>query len=42
LTVSDLVHVLTKPKNALVEQYKKMFELENVELEFEKEALDKI
>jgi ATP-dependent Clp protease ATP-binding subunit ClpX len=42
LTVSDLVHILTKPKNALVKQYKKMFELENVELEFEKEALDNI
>jgi ATP-dependent Clp protease ATP-binding subunit ClpX len=42
LTVSDLVHILTEPKNALVKQYKKMFQLENVELEFEKEALENI
>jgi ATP-dependent Clp protease ATP-binding subunit ClpX len=42
LTVSDLVHILTEPKNALVKQYKKMFQLENVELEFEREALENI
>jgi ATP-dependent Clp protease ATP-binding subunit ClpX len=42
LTVSDLIHILTEPKNALVKQYKKMFHLENVELEFEKKALENI
>jgi ATP-dependent Clp protease ATP-binding subunit ClpX len=42
LTVEDLVHILTQPKNALVKQYKKMFELENVELSFEKDALEHI
>ncbi|MDR1104592.1 MAG: ATP-dependent Clp protease ATP-binding subunit ClpX, partial [Endomicrobium sp.] len=42
LTVSDLVHILTEPKNALIKQYKKMFQFENVELEFEREALEKI
>jgi ATP-dependent Clp protease ATP-binding subunit ClpX len=42
LTLSDLVHILTEPKNALVKQYKKMFAIENVELEFEKGALEKI
>ncbi|MDR2436601.1 MAG: ATP-dependent Clp protease ATP-binding subunit ClpX [Endomicrobium sp.] len=42
LTVSDLVHILTEPKNALVKQYKKMFQLENVELKFEREALENI
>jgi ATP-dependent Clp protease ATP-binding subunit ClpX len=42
LTVSDLIHILTEPKNALIKQYKKMFQFENVELEFEREALEKI
>ena len=37
-----LIEILTKPKNALVKQYKKFFELENVELEFEEEALKKM
>lgn len=35
----DLVRILTKPKNALVKQYQKLFELEDVALEFTKEAL---
>ena len=35
-----LTQILTEPKNALVKQYKKLFKLDNVELEFEKEALD--
>jgi len=34
-----LVDILTKPKNALVKQYQKMLELDNVELEFEEQAL---
>lgn len=33
-----LVEILTKPKNALVKQYQKMLELDDVELEFEDEA----
>ncbi|WP_265605856.1 ATP-dependent protease ATP-binding subunit ClpX [Bacillus velezensis] len=37
-----LVEILTKPKNALVKQYKKMLELDDVELEFEDEALSEI
>lgn len=37
-----LVAILTKPKNALVKQFKKMLELDNVELEFEEEALSEI
>jgi ATP-dependent Clp protease ATP-binding subunit ClpX len=37
-----LMDILTKPKNALVKQYKKMLELDNVELEFEEEALKEI
>ncbi|TRM12852.1 ATP-dependent protease ATP-binding subunit ClpX [Lentibacillus cibarius] len=34
-----LVDILTKPKNALVKQYEKLFDIDNVELEFEEEAL---
>lgn len=37
-----LVEILTKPKNALVKQYQKMLELDDVELEFEDEALVEI
>ncbi len=37
-----LIDIVTKPKNALVKQYQKLFKLDNVELEFEHEALEKI
>lgn len=37
-----LIDIVTKPKNALVKQYQKLFKLDNVELEFEKDALEKI
>jgi ATP-dependent Clp protease ATP-binding subunit ClpX len=39
LTEDDLVRILTEPKNALVKQYQKMFEMEKVKLTFSKEAL---
>ena len=42
LTVNDLVHILTEPKNSLAKQYKKIFELEDIELIFEEEALKEI
>ena len=35
----DLVHILTEPRNAIVKQYKRMFEIEGVDLEFEDDAL---
>ncbi len=38
----DLVRVLTEPKNALIKQYKKFFEFEEVELEFTDDALGAI
>ena len=41
-TAEDLVHILTKPKNALMKQYKKLFELDGVELTVEEEALKSI
>jgi ATP-dependent Clp protease ATP-binding subunit ClpX len=37
-----LVDILTKPKNALVKQYRKFFEFDGVELEFSDDALDAI
>ena len=42
LNVDALVRILTEPKNALAKQYQKMLELDNVELEFEDEALVEI
>ncbi|ATP41299.1 ATP-dependent Clp protease ATP-binding subunit ClpX [Solibacillus sp. R5-41] len=42
LDVDALVQILTEPKNALAKQYQKMLELDNVELEFEDEALVEI
>lgn len=32
--------ILTEPKNAIIKQYKKLFEMDNIELTFEEEALD--
>jgi ATP-dependent Clp protease ATP-binding subunit ClpX len=37
-----LVEILTKPKNALVKQYQRLFEMENVRLEFTDDALKAI
>jgi ATP-dependent Clp protease ATP-binding subunit ClpX len=37
-----LVEILTRPKNALVKQYQKLFEYENVKLRFDDEALEAI
>jgi ATP-dependent Clp protease ATP-binding subunit ClpX len=37
---SALRKILTDPKNALVKQYKKLFEMENIEVEFKEGALD--
>ena len=37
-----LIDIVTKPKNALVKQYQKLFEIDNVQLEFEEDALEQI
>ncbi len=37
-----LVKIMTEPKNSIVKQYKKLFELDDVELEFKKEALEAV
>ncbi|MFU0812183.1 MAG: ATP-dependent Clp protease ATP-binding subunit ClpX [Atopobium sp.] len=42
LKEDDLVRILTEPKDAIVKQYKRMFELEGVDLEFEPESLREI
>ena len=42
LEEEDLVRILTEPVNALVKQYKKLFELDNVQLRFSKNALKSI
>ena len=42
LDVEALVTILTEPKNALVKQYQKLFELEDVELTFQEDALKTI
>ncbi len=42
LTKEDMVHILTEPKNSIVKQYKKLFELDGVVLSFSKDALEAI
>ena len=42
LDVDALNSILTEPKNALVKQYQKMLQIDNVELEFDKDALNAI
>ena len=37
-----MMHILTKPKNALTKQYKKLFEMDNVDLQFDEDALKEI
>ena len=42
LTKEAMVRILSEPKNALMRQYQKLFELDNVKLEFTREALEEI
>ena len=42
LDEDDLVRILTEPKNAIVKQYRRMFQMEGVDLEFTPEALHAI
>ena len=39
LSESALIEILTKPKNALLKQYQRLFEMENVRLQFSEDAL---
>lgn len=42
LSVADMVRILTEPRNALVKQYRKLFQLDGVELTFDPQALEAI
>ncbi len=42
ITEEDMVRILTEPKNSLIKQYKKLFSIDNVELNFEDDALKAI
>ncbi len=42
LTEDDMVKILTEPKNALVKQFKKLFEMENVTLDFSDQAISEL
>ena len=42
LTENDLIRILTEPKNAIIKQYEKLFELDGVDLTFTHEALKEI
>ncbi|MDO4256737.1 MAG: ATP-dependent Clp protease ATP-binding subunit ClpX [Kocuria sp.] len=42
LSVPDMVRILTEPRNALVKQYRKLFQLDGVELTFDPQALEAI
>ena len=42
ISVEDMVRILTEPKNSLVRQYKKLFAIDDVQLNFEDDALNAI
>ena len=42
LTKDDMVRILVEPKNSIIKQYKKLFELDGVKLSFEREAIEAI
>lgn len=42
LDVEDMIKVLTEPKNSLIKQYKALLQMDNVDIEFEKESLEYI
>jgi ATP-dependent Clp protease ATP-binding subunit ClpX len=42
LSKEALIQILTKPKNAIIRQYQKLFEFENVKLKFSEDALDAV
>jgi len=42
LTEDDLIRILIEPKNSLIKQYRKMFKMDNVELDFTDDALVEI
>jgi len=39
LTESDLIHILTQPKNSMIKQYTKLLAMDDVKLEFDEDSL---
>lgn len=42
LTENDLVHIMTEPKNAIIKEYKELFNQDNVDLDFDDKAIKKV
>ena len=42
LNENSLIRILEEPKNALIKQYKELLSMDNIELEFEKDAIKEI
>ena len=42
LDEKSLIKILNEPKNSLIKQYKRLFEFENVELDFKEDAFQKL
>lgn len=42
LSVDDLVLILTEPKNSIIKQFKELFNLDKIDIEFEKDAIKAI
>jgi len=42
ISVDDMKHILTQPKNALIKQYQKLFDIDNVKLVFDDGAIEEI
>ncbi len=42
LNEKDLMHILTKPQNALIKQYKKLLDMDGIELDFDNSAIKEI
>ena len=42
LNLESMIEILTKPKNSLLKQYEKIFELDGVKLKFEDDALKEV
>ena len=42
LEIEDLKKIISEPKNAILKQYKLMFEMDNIDLEFNDEAIEEI
>ena len=42
LEIPDLVKIISEPKNSIIKQYKKMFSMDGIDLEFDSEAINEI